>query len=106
MICELPQLCASGATVIWTHGRRPKRSPIRRWGWAIKHRRLPRPRPEKPIREWFAQAHFEEFAYDEIPRGSGRRTEMIGVHRFRGTPRPIQPGTRLFRFGSPGDRRD
>ena len=74
---HLPWLCAAGATVVWTRGRRPDA-------------------PDVPsdIRRWFGESGFEEVAFvapDDV-------TFRVGVHRLRIAPRPLQRGVRLFRF--------
>ncbi len=71
----LPELCAEGATVIWT-----------------RHRRAPDLTPT--IRSWFEEAGFEEVAFD----APDDVVFSVGTHRFRGAPRPWQPGRRLFAF--------
>ena len=71
----LPQLCAARATVIWTRHRRPPDLTI-------------------AIRAWFAAAGFAEGAFETVPDGS----VSVGVHRFEGTPVPLQVGERLFTF--------
>lgn len=71
----LPQLCASGATVLWT-----------------RHRREPDLTPA--IRSWLAETGFAELAFDapdDVLFG-------VGVHRFEGSPEPWVPGLRLFSF--------
>ena len=73
-IAALPQLCDSGATVIWT-----------------RHRREPDLTPS--IREWLREAGFTELEFvapdDEL--------WSVGVHRFDGTPVPLSRG-RIFSF--------
>ncbi len=74
-IRHLPELCAEGATVIWTRGRfRPDLTPA--------------------IRAWFERAGFVERSFVTIP-GS---TKAVGVHRLARTPSPLRPGVRLFTF--------
>ncbi|HXZ99511.1 MAG TPA: class I SAM-dependent methyltransferase [Candidatus Binatia bacterium] len=71
----LPELCAPGATVVWTRGRFvPDLTPA--------------------IRSWFAAAAFIELAFVPIPGG----TASVGVERLSGQPRPYRPGVRLFTF--------
>ncbi len=71
----LPQLCAAGATVIWTRHRRPPDLTI-------------------DIRAWFAAAGFVETAFETVPDG----TVSVGVHRLEGPPAPLRLGRRLFTF--------
>lgn len=74
-VAALPTLCSPGATVIWT-----------------RHRRNPDLTPS--VRRWFADAGFEEDAFDALAGTS----VGVGVHRLVGRPRAFQPGRRLFRF--------
>lgn len=71
----LPQLCAPGATVIWTRGRQE-------------------PDPTPAIRGWFGSAGFDEVAFEapDDVRWS------VGVHRLTADPQPLRPGRRLFTF--------
>ena len=74
-VAAVPQLAASGATVIWTRSRRaPDLTPR--------------------IREWFADVGCEEVAFnapaDEI--------FSVGVHRFTKDPEPLDEGAVFFRF--------
>ncbi len=75
----LPQLCAAGATVIWTRHRRP-------------------PDLTPAVRAWFTAAGFEELAFD----APADTMVGVGVHRFTGTPHPLTRGP-LFRFRTPPD---
>lgn len=71
----LPQLCAPGATVIWTRSRRP-------------------PDITPAIRHYLADHAFAEVAFvapDDV-------LFSVGVNRFAGTPEPLQPDQRVFRF--------
>lgn len=70
-----PQLCAPGAVVIWT-----------------RHRHEPDLTPT--IRGWFAETGFEEVAFvaPEDDHWS------VGVHRWVGDPRPLEPGAHWFTF--------
>src|SRR5262249_48070101 len=43
---------------------------------------------------WFVGANFGEVSYTELPSHS------VGMHRFAGTPVPLQAGIRLFTFTS------
>ncbi|MEH0544423.1 class I SAM-dependent methyltransferase [Streptomyces sp. B21-105] len=68
------QLCATGGRVIWTRNRKaPDRVPL--------------------ICGWFEERGFErEWVTDE------EQFQSVGVHRFRGPSRPLQPGERVFTF--------
>jgi hypothetical protein len=84
-----PTLLAPGATVIWT-----------------RHRLAPDLTPS--IRAWFADAGFDEVAF-ETPADERAQFVGVGVHRLRVAPRPFVPGVRLFTFtgnGRPLPRRD
>jgi hypothetical protein len=74
-ISALPQLCAGGATVIWTRTRRaPDLTPA--------------------IRRWLAATGFVEHAFhapDDV-------LFSVGVHQFLGQPQPLNPYGRLFEF--------
>lgn len=72
---SLPQLCASGATVIWT-----------------RHRRHPDLTPR--IRGRFNAAGFHEHGFDS----PGPNAWSVGIHSLAGDPKPLVPGTRLFTF--------
>lgn len=74
-VTALPTLCRAGATVIWT-----------------RHRRSPDLTPT--IRHWFADAGFQEDAFEALAGTS----VSIGVHRLVAQPRAFQPGRRLFTF--------
>ena len=71
----LPQLCAEGATVVWT-----------------RHRRSPDLTPR--IRAWLANAGFRELAFDS----PGPDSFSVGSHRLDGPPLPLERGRRLFTF--------
>ena len=72
-IDQLGQLCAPGATVIWTRHRRP-------------------PDLVPHIRETFEHAGFEEVAFAEAsPFG-------VGTNRLTVAPRPLRPGVKMFDF--------
>ena len=74
-ITALPELCAAGATVIWTRTRRaPDLTPA--------------------VRRWLAAADFVEQAFD----APDDVLFSVGVHRFVGVPRPLDPHGELFRF--------
>jgi len=70
------QLCAPGATVIWTRGAQdPDLGP--------------------DIRRWFRQAGFEELSCEEWIQGTGMR---VGVNRLIAPAEPLRPGTAIFTF--------
>jgi hypothetical protein len=74
-ISALPELCAPGATVIWTRTRRaPDLTPV--------------------VRRWLAASSFVEQAF-HAPTDA---LFSVGVHHFVGVPRPLTPRGRLFRF--------
>ncbi|MEU8020813.1 SAM-dependent methyltransferase [Micromonospora haikouensis] len=74
-VAALPQLCAAGATVIWTRTRRaPDLTPA--------------------LRGWLRDAGFAERAF-HAPDGV---LFSVGVHRFTGTPRPLETSGTLFTF--------
>lgn len=71
----LPELCAPGATVIWTRGRRaPDLTP--------------------DIRRWLTETGFVERAF-HVPDDA---LFSVGVHRFTGRSRPLRASGSLFRF--------
>jgi hypothetical protein len=69
----LPQVTATGGTVIWTRHRRPPD-------------RTPR------IRALLRDAGFEELSFD-APAGE---VYAVGSHRHAGAPAPLDPQARLF----------
>jgi hypothetical protein len=71
----LPAMCAEGATVLWTRGRFES-------DFAL------------TIREWFADAGFEEVAMD-MPTDVGYR---VGAHRLVRPPRDLPAATTFFTF--------
>ncbi|MEO3771619.1 class I SAM-dependent methyltransferase [Micromonospora sp. B9E7] len=74
-VAALPQICAGGATVIWTRARRdPDLTPA--------------------VREWFRDAGFVEQAF-HAPDGV---RFSVGVHRFESRPQPLDPAGILFTF--------
>ena len=73
-----PQLCETGATLIWT-----------------RHRGEPDLVPQ--ICEWFEARGFERVWVSDPDAGFG-----VGVHRFTGEPQPLIPGRTLFSFVSGG----
>ncbi len=72
-IDQLAQLCAPGATAIWTRHRRP-------------------PDLVPQIREAFARAGFEEVAFGEAPPFG------VGTNRLEVAPRALQRGVKMFDF--------
>ncbi|HEX5224586.1 MAG TPA: hypothetical protein VFW29_05595 [Solirubrobacteraceae bacterium] len=72
-VARLPELCAPGATVVWTRHRNPPDL-------------VPR------ILEAFEQAGFEAVGSDDAP------PFWVGVNRLLADPRPLQPGVKLFEF--------
>ena len=70
------QLCAPGATVIWTRG-------------------APDPDLGPDIRRWFEQVGFEELSCEEWIEGTGMR---VGVNRLLAPPQPLRPGELIFTF--------
>jgi hypothetical protein len=70
-----PQLCAPGATVIWT-----------------RHRRAPDLTPS--VRRWFGEAGFEEVSFDAPPESAA----AVGVTRYVGTPVELRLRERFFTF--------
>ena len=72
---SLPQLCAPNAVVIWTRSRRdPDLTPT--------------------IRSWFADAGFNEEAFDS----PDDVLFSVGVHRLVNPPAPPSPDHVMFRF--------
>lgn len=71
-----PALCRAGATVIWTRHRRP-------------------PDLTPQIRAWFAEAGFEEVAFDALATSV---LTSVGVHRLDSAAAAGPPGGRLFTF--------
>lgn len=67
-------LCATGGTVVWT-----------------RHRSAPDRVPR--ICDWFRERGFDLLWLSEPDAGFG-----VGAHRFTGTPRPLEPNTRMFSF--------
>jgi hypothetical protein len=74
-IGALPQLCREGGTVIWT-----------------RHRRHPDLTPS--VRRWFADAGFEELAFESAGPGSF----SVGMHALARPSEALVPGVRLFTF--------
>lgn len=73
-IATCPQLCRTGATVIWT-----------------RHREDPDLLPA--ICDWFEAGGFEQVWLSDKDAGFG-----VGVHRFTGVPQPLVKGQSLFSF--------
>jgi hypothetical protein len=74
-IAALPQLCATGASVIWTKSRQDgDRTPA--------------------VRGWFAEHGFTETAF-HAPTDA---KFSVGVHRLRAEPEPLDPSGELFTF--------
>lgn len=73
-IAHCPQLCGSGATLIWT-----------------RHRRAPDLVPQ--ICRWFEEQGFERQWLSEPEERWG-----VGVHRFVGQPHPLAADQRMFTF--------
>ena len=74
-VSNAARLCAPGATVLWTRRREP-------------------PDRTPAIREWFAEAGFEEVAFDS----PGPDRFALGTHRLIAPPLAYEPDTRLFTF--------
>jgi len=73
-IAHCPQLCGSGATLIWT-----------------RHRRAPDLVPQ--ICRWFEEQGFERQWLSDPEERWG-----VGVHRFVGQPLPLASNRRMFTF--------
>jgi hypothetical protein len=74
-VAALPQLCATGGTVVWTRHRRP-------------------PDLTVDIRRWFAEHGFEELDFQRPPDA----VFGVGAHRLVAAWMPLRTGVRLFRF--------
>jgi len=79
VVQRLPELCAPGATVLWTRHRLP-------------------PDLTPAIRGWFERAGFDEIGFD-APEGA---LFSVGANRLRADPRPLELGVRLFHFVGEG----
>lgn len=77
-IAACPQLCAPGATVIWSRGR----------GGSLTDR-------NDVVRSWFRGAGFSEVDYVTLERGS---KPAIGVARYQAAAVGLVPGLRWFSF--------
>ena len=75
-IRAFPRLCAPGASVLWTRHRNP-------------------PDLTPTVRDWFADAGFEELAFDVLTDDT---YVSVGHHSFVGQPASLQAGRRLFTF--------
>jgi hypothetical protein len=71
-----PQLCSTGATVLWSRGRH-------------------REDLNDQVRAWFADAGFTELDYATLESPD---RPALGVVRFDGEPQPLVPGQQLFTF--------
>jgi hypothetical protein len=76
IIRSLDQLCARGASVLWTRHRNP-------------------PDMTPTIRRWFAEAGFAELAFEVL---DDDLYVSVGHHAFAGQPAALQAGRRLFTF--------
>ena len=74
-VAAAPQLCSTGATLLWSRGRS---------GQDL----------NTDVRRWFTEAGFSELDY-QTQEGQGR--PALGVLRYDGDERPLQPA-RLFSF--------
>jgi ubiquinone/menaquinone biosynthesis C-methylase UbiE len=74
-VANAPRLCAPGAVVIWTRRRDP-------------------PDVTPAIRRWFAQAGFEELAFDSPGLGG----YAVGTNRLVTDPLDFCPDLRMFSF--------
>ncbi len=75
-IRALPELCATGATVVWTRHRRPPDMTI-------------------DIRRWLEEIGFENTGFEAVD--DQQRQGAVGAALFRGEPRPLE-SRRLFTF--------
>ena len=78
LISMLPQLCASGASVVWARGTTGSNNAAH-------------------IRELLRRAQFVEVDAKDL----GRTPLHVGVARFAGTPVPLEPAVRIFTFQDP-----
>lgn len=77
-VAVAPSLCAPGARLLWSRGRGLDDSD-----------------PTGAIRGWFAEEGFTELDFTTLERGS---RPSLGLVRYDGPPRPLQPGQRVFTF--------
>ena len=75
-IAAAPQLCAAGATLLWSRGRDDGDL-------------------NDSVRRWFAEAGFAELAYD-VRDTDGK--PGLGLMRYEGEAQPLVAGERLFTF--------
>lgn len=75
-VAAAPQLCAPGATLVWSRGRDIE---------DLNHQ----------VRAWFSRVGFSELDYTELQSG-GR--PALGCVRYDGAPTPVDPANRLFTF--------
>ena len=73
---HLPELCAAGATVIWTRYGGPERDVA------------------QDVRRWLDERGFEEIAFE----ASDEHVYRVGVHRLMAAPRSLSRAMRLFTF--------
>lgn len=73
-IAHCPELCKTGATLLWTRHHRP-------------------PDLVPQICQWLRQHDFEQQWLSDPEEGWG-----VGVHRFAGEPKPLVAGQRIFTF--------
>ena len=71
-----PQLCAAGATLLWSRGRQEVDL-------------------NDDVRRWFGEAGFNELDY---ATHDSRSRPALGAMRYDGPPQVLQPGRRLFTF--------
>jgi hypothetical protein len=74
-ISILPQLCAHGGYVVWTRNRKP-------------------PDITPALCQWFEKYGFEQCWLAGPELGD----YGVGMHRFTGTPEPLERGVRMFTF--------
>jgi hypothetical protein len=72
---NLPMLCRSGASIVWT-------------------RRRDEPDLTPQIREWFRESGFEELSFD----APGATVSAVGTARLVAAPPPFKTGFRFFTF--------
>ena len=76
-IALTPELCAPDAIVLWSRGRDDEDR-------------------NDEVRAWFAEAGFDELAYDTHDAHGSR--PATGLMRYAGPQQPLVPGRRLFTF--------
>ena len=77
-VANLPRLCRTGGTVLWTRHREP-------------------PDFTPTIREWFSANGFTEVGFDFADGAPW----SVGAHRLAGPTLPYDPDVRLFEFVGP-----